>query len=105
MRGVYTTTTPVDAYRGAGRPEATYLLERLFDLFAHKIGMDPVELRRKNLIPKDQFPYTVATGLTYDSGNYEGALDKALSMLDYQDFRKQQGSCCQTRTFTVFSVL
>lgn len=90
VRGVYTTTTPVDAYRGAGRPEATYLLERLVDLFAHKIGMDPVELRRKNLIPKDQFPYTVATGLTYDSGNYEGALDKALSMLDYQDFRKQQ---------------
>lgn len=88
--GVYTTTTPVDAYRGAGRPEATFLLERLIDLYAHKIGMDPVEVRRKNLIPKDQFPYTVATGITYDSGNYQGALDTALSILDYQTFRAEQ---------------
>jgi carbon-monoxide dehydrogenase large subunit len=88
--GVYTTTTPVDAYRGAGRPEATYLLERLVDVYARKIKMDPVEVRRKNLIPKDKFPYTVATGITYDSGNYEGALDKALGMLDYKAFRAEQ---------------
>jgi carbon-monoxide dehydrogenase large subunit len=88
--GVYTTTTPVDAYRGAGRPEATFLLERMIDLYAHKIGMDPVEVRRKNLIPKDKFPYTVATGITYDSGNYLGALDKALSILDYKKFRAEQ---------------
>ncbi len=88
--GVYTTTTPVDAYRGAGRPEATFLVERLVDLYAAKIGKDPVELRRKNLIPKDAFPYTVATGITYDSGNYEGALDKALDMIDYDAFRKEQ---------------
>lgn len=89
--GVYTNGTPVDAYRGAGRPEATYLIERLVDLYARRIGMDPVEVRRKNLIPKDKFPYAVATGLTYDSGNYQGALDKALAMLDYRAFRAEQG--------------
>src|SRR6266704_2708776 len=88
--GVYTTTTPVDAYRGAGRPEATFLLERMIDLYARKIGMDPVDVRRKNLIPKDKFPYTVATGITYDSGNYQGALDKALQMFDYKKFRAEQ---------------
>src|SRR5439155_999249 len=88
--GVYTTTTPVDAYRGAGRPEATFLLERMIDLYARKIGMDPVEVRRKNLIPNDKFPYTVATGLTYDSGNCPGALDKALQMFDYKKFRAEQ---------------
>ena len=88
--GVYTTTTPVDAYRGAGRPEATYLIERLVDLYARKLGMDPVEVRRKNLIPRDKFPYTVATGITYDSGNYAGALDKALELMDYKSFRTEQ---------------
>ncbi len=90
--GVYTNTTPVDAYRGAGRPEATYLLERLMDRYAAEIGMDPVEVRRKNLIPADAFPYTVATGITYDSGNYQAALDKALGMLDYKAFRKEQAA-------------
>ncbi|MGH7628079.1 MAG: xanthine dehydrogenase family protein molybdopterin-binding subunit, partial [Gemmatimonadales bacterium] len=90
VRGVYTNGTPVDAYRGAGRPEATYLLERLVDLFAREIGMDPVELRRKNFIPPDRFPYTVATGITYDSGNYAGALDKALSLFDLRRFRQEQ---------------
>ncbi|MBI3982262.1 MAG: molybdopterin-dependent oxidoreductase [Gemmatimonadetes bacterium] len=88
--GVYTTTTPVDAYRGAGRPEATYLIERLVEVYARKIKMDPVVVRRKNLIPKDKFPYTVATGITYDSGDYQGALDKALGMLDYKAFRAEQ---------------
>jgi len=88
--GVYTTTTPVDAYRGAGRPEATYLIERLVDLYALEIGMDPVDVRRKNLIPRDKFPYTVATGITYDSGNYEPALDTALAALDYKGFRAEQ---------------
>src|SRR5258706_416470 len=88
--GVYTTTTPVDAYRGAGRPEATYLIERLVDLYARKLAMDPVEVRRKNLIPKDKFPYAVATGITYDSGNYAGALDKALGLMDYKSFRTEQ---------------
>lgn len=88
--GVYTTATPVDAYRGAGRPEATYLIERLIDIYARQIGMDPVEVRRKNLIPPDKFPYTVATGLTYDSGNYERALNKALEMVAYKQFRDEQ---------------
>ncbi len=90
VHGVYTTTTPVDAYRGAGRPEATFLVERLVDLYAREIEMDPVDVRRKNLIPKDKFPYTVATGLTYDSGNYEAALDKALRLIDYKTFRAEQ---------------
>lgn len=90
IRGVYTTATPVDAYRGAGRPEATFMLERLIDLFARKLGMDPIAVRRRNLIPSDAFPYTVATGLVYDSGNYQGALDKALSIFDYDAFRVEQ---------------
>jgi carbon-monoxide dehydrogenase large subunit len=93
--GVYTNGTPVDAYRGAGRPEAAYLLERLVDVFARRIGMDPVAVRRKNFIPPDKFPYTTCTGLTYDSGNYEPALDKALGILDYQDFRRQQAEGAQ----------
>ena len=88
--GVFTNTTPVDAYRGAGRPEATYVVERMLDRFAAEIGMDPVEVRRKNLIPPFEDGYDVATGVTYDSGNYEKALDLALSMLGYEDFRKEQ---------------
>jgi carbon-monoxide dehydrogenase large subunit len=88
--GVYTNTTPVDAYRGAGRPEATYLIERLVDLFSHEIGQDPAEVRRKNFIPADKMPYTVATGIVYDSGNYRGALDKALDLIDYPSFRAEQ---------------
>lgn len=90
VHGVYTTATPVDAYRGAGRPEATYLLERLVDAYARKIKQDVVEVRRKNLIPADAFPYTTAMSLVYDSGNYQGALDKALTHVDYQQFRTEQ---------------
>ncbi|WP_258110761.1 xanthine dehydrogenase family protein molybdopterin-binding subunit [Alicyclobacillus sp. SP_1] len=88
--GVFTNSTPTDAYRGAGRPEATYLLERMVDLFAREIGMDPVEVRRKNLIPRHQFPYHNAMGLEYDSGNYHLALDKALEMAGYEEFRREQ---------------
>lgn len=88
--GVLTNTTPTDAYRGAGRPEATYILERMMDLLADKLQMDPTEVRRKNFIGAEEFPYTVATSLEYDSGNYVGALDKALEMVDYQNFRRQQ---------------
>jgi carbon-monoxide dehydrogenase large subunit len=88
--GVMTNTTPTDAYRGAGRPEATYQIERMVDLFAEEIGMDPVEVRRKNLIRADEFPYTNALGLQYDSGDYHRALDKALKMIDYDQFRKDQ---------------
>jgi carbon-monoxide dehydrogenase large subunit len=88
--GVFTNTTPVDAYRGAGRPEATFLVERLMDKAAQALQMDPVELRRINLIPPFMDGHDVAIGLTYDSGNYEAALDKALAMVGYDDFRRQQ---------------
>ena len=88
--GVFTNTTPVDAYRGAGRPEAVFMIERLVDLVAVELGMDPVELRRKNLIPEFHEGHEVATGLIYDTGNYEAALDKALGMADYESLRKRQ---------------
>ena len=88
--GVYTNTTPVEAYRGAGRPEATYLLERLIDRFAARIGKDPVEVRRINLIPKFDNGHNVATGLTYDSGDYHANLDKALAHIGYDTLRKEQ---------------
>ena len=90
VTGVLTNTTPVDAYRGAGRPEATYLVERLVDLAAHEMDMDPAELRRMNFIPPDAFPYDTPVALQYDSGNYEGALDKALEMIDYTKLRENQ---------------
>ncbi len=88
--GVFTNTTPVDAYRGAGRPEATFIVERLVDLLARELKMDPVEVRRKNLIPPFTEGYTVATGLVYDTGNYDAALNKALEMADYPRLRQQQ---------------
>ncbi len=88
--GVFSNTTPVDAYRGAGRPEATFLVERMVDLLARELKMDPVELRRKNLIPPFTDGFTVATGLVYDTGNYQAALDKALDLADYRGLRKTQ---------------
>jgi aerobic carbon-monoxide dehydrogenase large subunit len=88
---VFTNTTFTDAYRGAGRPEATYAIERAMDSLARELGMDPVELRRKNLIPKESFPnYTLASGLTVDSADYEGTLDKCLEELDYDAARAEQ---------------
>ena len=88
--GVMTNTTPTDAYRGAGRPEATFLLERMVDNVAAELNMDPVALRRQNLIPPFEDGYEVATTLIYDSGDYEAAFDKALAMAGYDDFRAQQ---------------
>lgn len=88
--GVMTNTAPTDAYRGAGRPEATFLIERLVDMVAKKLDMDPVELRRKNLIPKFENGHEVATGVVYDSGDYGPALDKALEMAGYDNFRQEQ---------------
>lgn len=90
--GVVTHTTPVDAYRGAGRPEATYLIERMVDLYAREIAMDPVHVRELNLIPHDSFPYTNPLGLQYDSGHYQGTLSRALQMVDYPAFRRDQES-------------
>ncbi|MFQ5907523.1 MAG: xanthine dehydrogenase family protein molybdopterin-binding subunit [Thermoplasmata archaeon] len=88
--GVFTNTTPTDAYRGAGRPEAMFAVERMVDILARKLGMDPVEIRRKNFVSPDAFPYQIPTGLTYDSGNYPGTLAKALKILDYDAFREEQ---------------
>jgi carbon-monoxide dehydrogenase large subunit len=88
--GVFTHTVPVDAYRGAGRPEACYLLERTMDIAARELGTDPAELRRKNLIPKERFPFQTQVALTYDSGNYAPALARALEMVGYQRFRSEQ---------------
>src|SRR5262245_42993074 len=88
--GVFTNTTPVDAYRGAGRPEATFIVERLVDMLAAKLAMDPAELRKKNFIPPFEDGHTVATGLVYDTGNYAGAFEKALKIADYAGLRKKQ---------------
>lgn len=88
--GVLTNRVPTDPYRGAGRPESTHLCERMVDVFAAEIGMDPVEVRRKNFIQPDEFPYTNNFGLTYDSGNYEGALMRAVELAGYQQFRQEQ---------------
>ncbi|MFQ6012067.1 MAG: xanthine dehydrogenase family protein molybdopterin-binding subunit [Thermoplasmata archaeon] len=90
VTGVFTNTTPTDTYRGAGRPEALYAVERIVDILARKLDMDPVEIRRKNFISPDAFPYQVPTGLAYDSGNYPGTLEKALKILDYDEFRTEQ---------------
>ena len=86
--GVFTHTTPTDAYRGAGRPEATYAIERAVDALAGELGMDPVELRRTNFIT--EFPATLASGLTVDSGDYDASLDRALERLDLDALRAEQ---------------
>ena len=92
VTGVFTNTTPVDAYRGAGRPEACYLLERMMDAAAAALKMDPVEIRRKNFIPKFDNGYQTKVALTYDSGDYGPPLDKVLAMLDYKKFRADQAA-------------
>ncbi len=89
-RCVVTNATPVAPYRGAGRPEATALVERAMDLIAAELEMDPVEVRRKNLIPPGAFPYTTVMGTTYDTGDYERSLDAALLMAGYEDVRAEQ---------------
>jgi carbon-monoxide dehydrogenase large subunit len=87
---VVTNSTPTAAYRGAGRPEATSAIERAMDLFAAEIGMDPAEVRRRNLIGRDAFPYTTPTGTVYDVGDYERTLDLALEVSGYGDLRAEQ---------------
>ena len=89
-KGVVTNTVPTVAYRGAGRPEAAAAIERMVDLFAQEIGMDPAEVRRRNLIQADQFPFTNAMGTIYDSGNYPEALDRVLEAADYTALRAEQ---------------
>jgi carbon-monoxide dehydrogenase large subunit len=87
---VVTNTVPVDAYRGAGRPEAAYLIERLVEKAARQLGMDGVELRRRNFIRPEQFPYKTATGRSYDSGDYERIMDSALSRAGWKDFEQRR---------------
>ncbi len=87
---VFTNKAPTDAYRGAGRPEATYIAERAMDLIARELGMDPAEVRRINFIQPDQFPYKSSAGALYDTGNYEPALDKALALIGYKELRAEQ---------------
>jgi carbon-monoxide dehydrogenase large subunit len=88
--GVFTNAVPTDAYRGAGRPEATHGIERMVDILAAELKMDPAEIRFKNFVGKDSFPYATATGLTYDSGNYSAPLDKALAIVNYTKLRGEQ---------------
>jgi carbon-monoxide dehydrogenase large subunit len=90
VKAVFTNTVPVDAYRGAGRPEATFLLERLVDAVAHDTGIDRVELRRRNFIPPEAFPYQTPVALQYDSGNYNATLDTALKVADYAGFETRR---------------
>ncbi len=90
VEGVYTNTAPVDAYRGAGRPEATYVVERIVETAARELKIDPVELRRRNFIPPDAFPYQTPVALEYDTGNYGASLDKALIKADYTGFAKRR---------------
>jgi aerobic carbon-monoxide dehydrogenase large subunit len=92
FRAVLTNTTPVSSYRGAGRPEGSYLIERVADLIADETGLDPLEVRRRNFIPKDAFPYTTHMGSVYDSGDYQGSLSKLLEMIDYQGLRREQAA-------------
>jgi aerobic carbon-monoxide dehydrogenase large subunit len=87
---VSTNTTPVGAYRGAGRPEACALLERIIDMAAQELGADPVELRRQNLLPPGAFPFTTATGMVYDVGEYRQTLDAAVDAIGYEAFRREQ---------------
>ena len=92
VRAVFTNTAPVDAYRGAGRPEATYVVERLVETAARELSMDPAEIRRRNFIQPDDFPYATPVALTYDTGDYEASLDKALEHIDYQGFAARRAA-------------
>ena len=88
--GLFTNKTPTDAYRGAGRPEATFAIERGMDLLAHEMGIDPAEIRRRNFIPKEKFPYSSSPGLVFDSGNYLPNLEMALEKVGYSKLREEQ---------------
>ncbi len=97
--GVFTNKCPTDAIRGAGRPEATQMIEVTLDQLAHELGMDPVEIRRKNFIPKEDFPAAVATGVIYDSGDYHKTLDRLMEHVDVAAFRAEQA---QLRTQGIY---
>ena len=90
IKGVLTNTSPTGAYRGAGRPEAIYLIDRLMDAEARKVGMDPAELRRRNMIRPEQMPYKNPMDKTYDSGNFASVLDQALALADWHGFEARR---------------
>ena len=90
VRGVFTNTAPVDAYRGAGRPEAIYAIERLIDFAAQEIGLSPDEMRRRNLIPADAMPFTTAFDLEYDSGEFQQHMEQALDESGWHSFKQRQ---------------
>ena len=90
MKGIFTNTTPLDAYRGAGRPEAIYVIERLMDWSARDLGLDPIELRRRNFIPKEAFPYRSVSGETYDVGDFNRVLDRAVAEADIAGFASRK---------------
>lgn len=90
LTGVFTNTTPLSAYRGAGRPEAAYIIERLVNVLARETGQDPVACRRRNFLSPGQFPHETPTGYTYDSGDYEASLDRALEIVEYDTLRDRQ---------------
>jgi aerobic carbon-monoxide dehydrogenase large subunit len=95
LTGVFTNTTPLGPYRGAGRPEAAYFCERLLDIAARETGIGPVEIRRRNFIPADVFPYTTCTGTVYDSGNYAPALDRAVELSGWRDLPAERERAAQ----------
>lgn len=88
--GVFTNKMATDAYRGAGRPEATYLIERIMDLVAAELKLDPADVRQKNFVARESFPYSTPTGLTYDSANYQACFQKALDIVKYKELREEQ---------------
>jgi aerobic carbon-monoxide dehydrogenase large subunit len=95
VEGVFTNTAPVDAYRGAGRPEATYVVERLVETAARELDIDPAELRRRNFIRPDEFPYQTPVALVYDTGDYEASLARALELIEYGDFAARRADAEQ----------
>lgn len=99
IRGVLTNAAPVDAYRGANLADATYLIERLMDTAARELEFDPVEFRRQNFIPEEEFPFETVTGMVYDSGDYEKALDRAVEMVDYEELRDRQEELREEDTY------
>ena len=92
VKSVFTNTVPVDAYRGAGRPEATYVLERIMSKAARELGLDQTELRRRNMIQPSQFPYQTPVAVVYDIGNYQASLDKAIALADYKGFEARRAA-------------
>lgn len=90
VKAVFTNTVPVDAYRGAGRPEATFQLERVIDVAARELGIDPVDLRRRNYVQPDQFPYATPVAVEYDTGNYDATMDKMIEIADFAGFEARK---------------